>query len=292
MCKITLVTGLWNLEREKLSEGWSRSFEGHYLKKFEQLLQIEENLIIFGDSELEKFVFERRKKENTQFINRDLSWFRDNNYYEKIQEIRKKSEWYGQVGWLSESTQAKLEMYNPIVMSKMFLLHDAKILDSFDSEYLFWIDAGLTNTVHVGYFTHDKILEKICNYVKKFMFICFPYETTSEIHGFKYPDINNYAGKEVKKVARGGFFGGKKETIGELNSTYYSLLLSTLNDGYMGTEESIFSIMTYKNSDLIEHFEIEEMEADHIKPWSKGGKTISINCQVLCLGCNRTKSGK
>ena len=209
MCKITLVTGLWNLEREKLSEGWSRSFEGHYLKKFEQLLQIEENLIIFGDSELEKFVFERRKKENTQFINRDLSWFIDNNYYEKIQEIRKKSEWYGQVGWLSESTQAKLEMYNPIVMSKMFLLHDAKILDSFDSEYLFWIDAGLTNTVHVGYFTHDKILEKICNYVKKFMFICFPYETTSEIHGFKYPDINNYAGKEVKKVARGGFFGGK-----------------------------------------------------------------------------------
>ena len=40
------------------------------------------------------------------------------------------------------------------------------------------------------------------------------------------------------------------------------------------------------------HFEIEEMEADHIKPWSKGGKTISENCQMLCLDCNRTKSGK
>ena len=41
-----------------------------------------------------------------------------------------------------------------------------------------------------------------------------------------------------------------------------------------------------------EHFEIEEMEADHIKPWSKGGKTISENCQMLCKQCNRTKSGK
>ncbi len=40
------------------------------------------------------------------------------------------------------------------------------------------------------------------------------------------------------------------------------------------------------------HFEIEEMEVDHIKPWSKGGKTIAGNCQMLCLDCNRTKSGK
>lgn len=40
------------------------------------------------------------------------------------------------------------------------------------------------------------------------------------------------------------------------------------------------------------HFEIEEMEADHIKPWHEGGKTISENCQMLCKQCNRTKSGK
>lgn len=41
-----------------------------------------------------------------------------------------------------------------------------------------------------------------------------------------------------------------------------------------------------------EHFEIEEMEADHIKPWREGGKTISENCQMLCKPDNRTKSGK
>lgn len=39
------------------------------------------------------------------------------------------------------------------------------------------------------------------------------------------------------------------------------------------------------------HFEIEEMEADHIKPWHDGGKTISENCQMLCKQDNRTKSG-
>ncbi|MBU1420965.1 DUF262 domain-containing protein [Patescibacteria group bacterium] len=41
-----------------------------------------------------------------------------------------------------------------------------------------------------------------------------------------------------------------------------------------------------------EHFEIEEMEADHIKPWHEGGKTTLKNCQILCKQCNRTKSGK
>ena len=38
--------------------------------------------------------------------------------------------------------------------------------------------------------------------------------------------------------------------------------------------------------------EIEEMEADHIKPWYEGGKTIAENCQMLCKQDNRTKSGK
>ncbi len=39
------------------------------------------------------------------------------------------------------------------------------------------------------------------------------------------------------------------------------------------------------------HFEITEMEADHITPWHEGGKTISDNCQMLCRECNRRKSG-
>ncbi|MDQ6758197.1 MAG: DUF262 domain-containing protein [Bacteroidota bacterium] len=41
-----------------------------------------------------------------------------------------------------------------------------------------------------------------------------------------------------------------------------------------------------------EHFEIEEMEADHITPWHGGGKTSATNCQLLCLEDNRRKSGK
>jgi hypothetical protein len=41
-----------------------------------------------------------------------------------------------------------------------------------------------------------------------------------------------------------------------------------------------------------EHFELNEMEADHITPWHEGGKTNVENCQMLCKDDNRRKSGK
>jgi FkbM family methyltransferase len=254
---VTLVTGLWNLGRNELTEGWSRSYEGHYLKKFEELLKIDNNIIIFGDSELESFVWERRKSYNTQFIYRDLNWFKNNEFYDKIQKIRTNKDWYGQVSWLQESTQSKLEMYNPIVMSKIFLLHDAKILDKFNSEYIFWIDAGLTNTVNLGYFTHDNVISNLPKLIKKFTFLTFSYETNSEIHGFEYNKLCEISEQKVNKVARGGFFGGPKQTISEINNIYYQLLNQTLSDGYMGTEESIFTIMVYKYPELFDYSEIE-----------------------------------
>ena len=62
MSKLTLVTGLWDIGRGDLQEGWSRSFQ-HYLDKFEQLLDVQENMIIFGDESLKEFVFKKDKIE-------------------------------------------------------------------------------------------------------------------------------------------------------------------------------------------------------------------------------------
>jgi len=254
---ITLVTGLWDIGRGNLEEGWSRSYS-HYIEKFKELLKVKENLIIFGDAELEKIVFSERNSSNTQFIFRDLEWFKNNNYYNAIQNIRTNPDWLNQTGWLIGSTQAKLDMYNPLVMSKVFLLNDATIMDRFNSKHMYWIDAGITNTVHPGYFTHDRVSEKIAKQNEKFTFICFPYETTSEIHGFNFTEICKEAGDIVNKVARGGFFGGPIETIKRANEIYYDLLMSTLNKGLMGTEESLFTIMLYKYSDLFKYAEITD----------------------------------
>jgi FkbM family methyltransferase len=255
--KVTIVTGLWDIGRGNLSDGWSRTYN-QYIERFEKILSIKENMIIYGDHELETIVFKHRTQENTQFIRRDTNWFKYNEFYNLIQDIRTNPEWSNQAPWLGDSTQAKLEMYNPLVMSKMFLLNDARIMDKFNSEYLFWIDAGITNTVHSGYFTHDNVFDKIPNICNKFMFLTFPYNAVNEIHGFNYKKLCEYSESEnVNKVGRGGFFGGPKETISETNNIYYQLLIDTLTKGYMGTEESIFTIMLYKYPNLFDYCELE-----------------------------------
>lgn len=253
---VTLVTGLWDLGRSDLNEGWSRNFESHYLKKFKEFLEIPANLIIFGDAELESFVQKNKSHDNIQFILRDLNWFRI-QFYDRIQKIRNSEVWYNQKTWLSQSTQAKLEMYNPVVMQKMFLLNDAKIISKFHDDYIFWLDAGITNTVHRGYFTYDKVLDKIKKYVNKFSFICFPYKADGEIHGFDHESMNRIVNKKVEKVARGGFFGGPSDTISQATNLYYSIMDDTLSRDLMGTEESLFSILVYKYPQEFDYFEIE-----------------------------------
>lgn len=258
----TIVTGIWDLSRGDLSEGWGRNFD-HYLSNFRKLLAVDNiNLAIFIDPSYEDFVWKYRSRENTVVYHHSKDQFAGNffPFFDKIQSIRTNPEWTNQVGWLSESTQAKLEWYNPMVMSKMFLLHNAKVFNPFNSDYYFWLDGGITNTVHPGYFSHDLILEKIELFVQKMLFVCFPYETTTEIHGFKINAMKEYAKSDiVDRVARGGFFGGHKDYLSQANDLYYSLLNETLSAGYMGTEESIFTLMTYLDPST---YEVELINGD------------------------------
>ncbi|MFT8917218.1 MAG: DUF262 domain-containing protein [Oenococcus sp.] len=73
----------------------------------------------------------------------------------------------------------------------------------------------------------------------------------------------------------------------------------------LGGPERLLSIRGFKDKDkrLVyekqrgvcpvcgKHFEFDEMEGDHITPWSQGGHTVISNLQMLCKDDNRKKSG-
>ena len=42
----------------------------------------------------------------------------------------------------------------------------------------------------------------------------------------------------------------------------------------------------------LKEFDFEFMDGDHIIPWSKGGRTVMENCQMLCHECNLHKGAK
>lgn len=250
---LTLVTALFDIGRGNLESGFRREFD-HYLESFSKMLKVNYPMVVYVPPELNDFVMSHRSPENTRIVNRTLDDLKNFPFYKQIQEIRQKPEWIHQSAWIVDSTQAKLELYNPLVMSKQFFLNDATHFNHFNTKYFVWVDAGLSNTIGnpEHYFDADfeqKIIPLLDN---KMLYVAFPYdENAPEVHGFVKPKLDQIAGAKTQHVCRGGLFGGNKDSINFVNDVYYQLLNSTLNAGYMGTEESIFTIISYLHKDKV-----------------------------------------
>lgn len=259
--KVTIVTGLWDLKRGDL-DGWAnRSFET-YKEHFFKLLETDAQFCIWIPKELEQEVRKIRKDKPTAIYFKELEDFKTwNPFFDQIQKIRTDKKWANFAGWLSGSPQGALEFYNPMMMCKMFMVNDSSIFNPFGSEYFYWIDGGLTSTVNPGYFLNDRVLDNLENFSlskDKFTFLQYPYEANEEIHGFERKALAKYCNTDfVSKVSRGGFFGGHKDLVNEINGLYYGYLESTLNNGLMGADESVFTILSHRHPDLIYNFQLE-----------------------------------
>lgn len=254
---VTLVTGLWNAGRGNLSGMWNRSFD-FYLERFKELLKTDNNLIVFGDNDIKKIVFEHRNEKNTQFIYKDLSDIRKYEYYPLIQKNRNDPNWKFQNDWIAESPLGKMEMAIPIYLSKMVFLNEAIEKSKFNSDFFYHVDGG--TRINKENFS-KQIVEDISKYTN-FFFICFPY-VGPEIHGFNYEKANELikdSVSDIDMVPRGTFFGGHKNNIKSLFSLYYDLMMNTLNQGLMGLDESLFTILMYNHPELIDYYRLEERD--------------------------------
>jgi hypothetical protein len=249
---LTLVTCLFNIGRGEMEGGFRRSFD-HYKECFARMLAVQYNMVIFCEESLNEFVWQHRARENTTIINKTVDDLKTRYFpfYDLVQKIRVQPEWIHRAGWIVDSTQAKLDMYAPLVMSKQFFLNDASLHNPFNTKYFLFVDAGLANTIGdpTGYFNAE-FEQRVTPHMNKMMYVAFPYQDDApEVHGFVKPKLNELAGAVTQHVCRGGLFGGSKEMINDINDIYYQLLASTLQEGYMGTEESIFTIISYRHKD-------------------------------------------
>jgi hypothetical protein len=259
---VTIVTGLWDLGREKLS-GWAQRDFKRYKENFFKLLKADVPMCIWIPRDLEEEVWNIRKKENTRIFYKEIedfkTWF---PFFEEHDKIRKDPDWYNGASWLSNSPQAALELYNPMMMTKMFMVNDSTIHNPFNTNYFYWIDGGLTSTVSEGYFIDGTIFKNITQaYEDTVVHITYPYTPSNEIHGFKksemYKACNLSDNEEVIQISRGGFWGGPKRLINEYNRLYYNVLSSTIASGNIGADECLFTILAHRHPDLITTFTVE-----------------------------------
>ena len=122
--------------------------------------------------------------------------------------------------------------------------------------------------------------------------------------------------KEMKGVEWGKLYAKYKDTVYDPNALE-SEVFELMQDSDVQSKKGIYSyvfdhdehhlgIRTFDDNTKREifekqngvckicgkHFEIEQMEADHITPWREGGRTVAENCQMLCKECNRRKGAK
>jgi len=246
----TIVTGFWNIGRDALSGQWHRD-TAEYLESMINIIKTDNKVIVYGDDSIEPFF--HKKFKNVFFVKKDLYYFYDKKWFNRVSEIVKSKEWK-ENSWIADSVLSRLKFYIPVVLSKVDLLYEASECNPFNSNELYWIDAGISRYENISTL-------KLKNLSIKDKIVCgdFPYKG-NEIHGFKWDEFCKYchtSKNEQVKIFKANFFGGEVNIIQKLQQEYNKILDDSLNNGLLGTEESILSIVKYKYPNYFQSYDLK-----------------------------------
>lgn len=162
-----------------------------------------------------------------------------------------------------------------------------------------WISNGRIEE-YMGIHQHDKDAKHIWRYFEDVMDWVKGIFTTyrSEMKGLPWGEYyNTYNGKEFNPIDVGRKVDELYEDIEiKNNKGIYPYILSgdSVHLNLRTFEPHIKKAIYEKQNGICLHcgaeYDIKDMHADHIMPWSLGGKTVPENCQILCKNCNARKS--
>ena len=176
------------------------------------------------------------------------------------------------------------------------------IRQNFLETALDWISNGNIEK-YMAEHQHDFDASELWSYFKsviEWVQTIYP-EYQKEMKGVEWGLLFNRFGKDVTQYVDGMTDRVRILLIDEdvtKRSGIYEYLLSG-NEKVLSIRafpEAVKRAIYIEQSGICAHcgdqFEYNQMQADHIIPWSKGGRSIRENCQMLCVKCNNSKSNK
>jgi hypothetical protein len=262
---------------------------------FDNLTKEEKNRIL--DYELMIYFCEGTDKER-------LDWFRViNTFGKKVNEQEIRNAVYTGP-WLSD---AKLKFSKTNCAAYLLandggqLVSGSPIRQEYLETALSWINDGKIDN-YMAKHQHDENADELWQYFQDVIawviktFTKYRKEMSSVQWGFLYNEFKDQKfdskklEKEIAKLM-------EDEDVTNKKGIYLYILTREekhLNIRAFNSKQKREAYERQKGICLVckKHFEIEEMEADHITPWHEGGKTSADNCQMLCKDDNRRKSGR
>ena len=231
-----------------------------------------------------------------------LDWFKIINIAgEKLTEQELKNAIYNG-SWVTDAKKTFSKRNCPISETAKKYLKGSSIRQDYLETVIKWISNDNIED-YMGKHQHNEKADDIIDYYKA-------------VINWVETKFGKYYRKEMKGVDWGFLYNKYKELYIDPDKTE-EIVKNLMGDedvtnksgiySYIFTNnESVLNIRTFTEQQKREVYEsqkgicpicnkeykFEQMEADHIIPWSKGGKTLKENCQMLCRADNRKKSGK
>eukprot|EP00808_Paulinella_micropora_P015673 g82616.t1 len=289
---ITWITGIFDLGRGDLHAqgGFKRDFS-MYLDALKHFISYDGyKMVIFTEQWIIDEItpsLDEETKLRIHWIAMTLEELKARLPYDSfatIDKIRTNPKWYGQAGWLAQSPQAKLPLYNPLVMAKVFLIADAARLDPFHTTHFLWIDVKHNCLSDQFKPNVDWIVR--AHMIDQYLLTYFKYGPAHEVHGFEGKAFSSMIGvtnRERVKVVRGGILGAARALCIAVELLYKIALRGSLKLGYMGTEENVLSLIMYNVPEVFAPFSNDDAcdrqpEGDHA---CVGASNPHGNCAIF-----------
>ena len=242
---ITLVTTLFQIPTPR------HSFSD-YLTWVENLLQINRSIVFFIQKNISEIIKRKRPKiyENkTIWIEQEFSELYFNKYKKEFEQT-----------YLIDGFQYKHNVHLFIIWNeKLKFLERAINANYFNSEYFFWIDAGLfREDFYPKYISNWPSIKKLKEDPRVFIneVETYPKEYFEKLIAFDSETHEKY--KNSRNTA-GDIYGGRADYFIKFINYYYDIFLLWMKNGkFIGSDQNLYSVIGYLHPEVLKKVNLKD----------------------------------
>lgn len=238
--EVTLVTCFFDINRHKKGDGRTIDEYQEWIKK---TLQLNCNLYIITEAKFYDFFhcnqcYANRKIKVIEL--KDLYYYK---YYDSIKHIIESDNYKKRIAYPNR-VECILPEYNIIQYSKFHCLQMAIEENPFQSNYFFWIDAGISRFFLDVDISKPYPTDKCIQVLKKDKFII---QNRNDLH--KYVIDEHFIWK-ADNLLSGGMFGGNSKIIQQVSKLVEDTFVNMLKQNNTNNEQLALAIVWKENSHL------------------------------------------